>query len=163
MPFNSASDAFELHPDIRRFVWTLDPKALIKCQAAGSLPVVDVAGFESDLSAGGAVAPARGMGASGDEYDLMEMDAGDATSGGPGYCEYPRRRPLLSYEDIGEAAFGPRGRDFITFVLYTELIGTGALFFILEGDHLAILFDHAHDETWYMAAAAAVMIPTLVR
>ena len=93
----------------------------------------------------------------------MEMDAGDAMSGGPGYCEYPRRRPLLSYEDIGEAAFGPRGRDFITFVLYTELIGTGALFFILEGDHLAILFDHAHDETWYMAAAAAVMIPTLVR
>ena len=104
------------------------------------------------------------MGSSGDEYDLGEYDAGDdANANGSNRCAYPRRRPLLSYEDIGEAAFGPRGRDFITFVLYTELIGTGALFFILEGDHLAILFDHAHDETWYMAAAAAVMIPTLVR
>jgi O-acetylhomoserine/O-acetylserine sulfhydrylase len=28
MPFNSATDAFRLHPDIRRFVWTLDPKAI---------------------------------------------------------------------------------------------------------------------------------------
>ena len=26
MPFNSVSDAFELHPDVRRFVWTLDPQ-----------------------------------------------------------------------------------------------------------------------------------------
>ena len=41
-------------------------------------------------------------------------------------------QPLLSYEDIGEAAFGSGGRAFITWVLYTELIGTCALFFILE-------------------------------
>lgn len=42
------------------------------------------------------------------------------------------RRPLLSYEDVGEAAFGDFGRGFITWVLYTELVGTCALFFILE-------------------------------
>ena len=46
---------------------------------------------------------------------------------------------INSYEDIGEVAFGPRGRQFITSVLYTELIGTCALFFILEGDHLHLL------------------------
>jgi vesicular inhibitory amino acid transporter len=73
----------------------------------------------------------------------------------------PTRRPLLSYEDVGEAAFGANGRRFITWVLYTELIGTCALFFILEGDHLEILFDHAHTQEWFMCAAAAVMIPTL--
>ena len=38
---------------------------------------------------------------------------------------------LESYEDIGERAFGPAGRAFITTVLYTELIGTCGLFFIL--------------------------------
>jgi hypothetical protein len=59
------------------------------------------------------------------------------------------------------AAFGAGGRAFITFVLYTELIGTCALFFILEGDHLAILFGNAHSSQWFMAASAAVMIPTL--
>jgi len=97
------------------------------------------------------------------------------------------RRPLLSYEDVGEAAFGDFGRGFITWVLYTELVGTCALFFILEvtfyfieflivrairvtscfvytvlqGDHLEILFQHAHSQEWFMCAAAAVMIPTL--
>ena len=39
---------------------------------------------------------------------------------------------LQSYEDIGQAAFGGKGRAFITWVLYTELIGTCALFYILE-------------------------------
>ena len=39
---------------------------------------------------------------------------------------------LQSYEDIGQAAFGSKGRAFITWVLYTELIGTCALFYILE-------------------------------
>ena len=39
---------------------------------------------------------------------------------------------LQSYEDVGQAAFGNKGRAFITAVLYTELIGTCALFFILE-------------------------------
>ena len=75
------------------------------------------------------------------------------------------RRPLRSYEDIGEAAFGANGRAFITWVLYTELLGTCALFFILEGDHLSALFDGtkylSHSSQWWQCASAAVMIPTL--
>ena len=75
------------------------------------------------------------------------------------------RRPLRSYEDIGEAAFGANGRAFITWVLYTELLGTCALFFILEGDHLSALFDGtkylSHSSQWWQCAAASVMIPTL--
>uniref|UniRef100_A0A6U3G8T0 Amino acid transporter transmembrane domain-containing protein n=1 Tax=Mantoniella antarctica TaxID=81844 RepID=A0A6U3G8T0_9CHLO len=87
-----------------------------------------------------------------------ELEATTAVSEAPLGGE---RRPLLSYEDIGEAAFGAGGRAFITFVLYTELIGTCALFFILEGDHLAILLHDAHSSRWFMTASAAVMIPTL--
>ena len=75
------------------------------------------------------------------------------------------RRPLTSYEDVGEAAFGAGGRAFITAVLYTELVGTCALFFILEGDHLSLLFDGTkyltHSSQWWQCAAASVMIPTL--
>lgn len=48
--------------------------------------------------------------------------------------------PLQTYEDIGEAAFGARGRQFIQWVLYTELVGTCSLFYILEADHLELLF-----------------------
>lgn len=79
--------------------------------------------------------------------------------------ETNKRRPLTCYEDIGEAAFGETGRAFITFVLYTELVGTCALFFILEGDHLSLLFDGkqylTHSSQWWQCASATVMIPTL--
>ena len=79
--------------------------------------------------------------------------------------ETNKRRPLTCYEDIGEAAFGETGRAFITFVLYTELVGTCALFFILEGDHLSSLFDGkqylTHSSQWWQCASATVMIPTL--
>jgi hypothetical protein len=36
-------------------------------------------------------------------------------------------RGLQSYEDIGEAAFGAWGRKVVTWVLYTELVGTCGL------------------------------------
>eukprot|EP00959_Pyramimonas_sp_CCMP1952_P081419 1701041-Pyramimonas_sp.AAC.1 len=68
--------------------------------------------------------------------------------------------PMGTYEDIGQAAFGDWGRQFITLVLYTELIGTCGLFFILEGDHLAALL-HIGPESKaaLMMAAALVMVP----
>ena len=137
-------------------------KILIRCQRRGSLPAldpdVDPSGMALGREAndcGGAGAAARGMitDADADAMDSLSCDWDDPHE--------PTRRPLLSYEDVGEAAFGAPGRNFITWVLYTELIGTCALFFILEGDHLEILFDHAHTQEWFMCAAAAVMIPTL--
>ena len=71
-----------------------------------------------------------------------------------------RRSACASYEDIGEAAFGRAGRGFITSVLYTELIGTAGLFFILEGDHLAKLLSMQGKEELLACAAALVMVPT---
>ena len=38
----------------------------------------------------------------------------------------------LGYEDLGEAAFGVMGRRLVSTVMYTELLGTCALLFILE-------------------------------
>jgi hypothetical protein len=42
------------------------------------------------------------------------------------------------YEDIAEASFGKSGRNFMTAVLYTELIGTCALFLILQKGVISI-------------------------
>ena len=136
-------------------------KILIRCQRRGSLPAldpdVDPSGMALGREAndcGGAGAAARGM------ITDADVDAMDSRS-----CDWddphePTRRPLLSRETSARRRL-VSGRNFITWVLYTELIGTCALFFILEGDHLEILFDHAHTQEWFMCAAAAVMIPTL--
>ena len=71
------------------------------------------------------------------------------------------RRALTTYEDIGEAAFGEFGRSLISWVLYAELIGTCGLFFILEGDHLKLLFESTmQSKETLMLLAAGVMIPT---
>ncbi|DBA74354.1 TPA: hypothetical protein ACH3X1_011127 [Trebouxia sp. C0004] len=73
---------------------------------------------------------------------------------------------LQSYEDVGQAAFGDAGRAFITAVLYTELIGTCALFFILEGDHLQLLCQQllgGHklpSHGTLMAVSAGLFLPT---
>eukprot|EP00898_Chlorokybus_atmophyticus_P002793 jgi/Chlat1/3514/Chrsp23S03706 len=67
-------------------------------------------------------------------------------------------RGLESYEDIGEAAFGDIGRKFITFILYTELVGTCGLFFILEGDNITRLIGGDPRTVMYLSAFA--FIPT---
>jgi hypothetical protein len=38
----------------------------------------------------------------------------------------------VGYEDVGEAAFGAFGRAVVASSIYIELLGTGALLFILE-------------------------------
>ena len=138
-------------------------KILIECQRRGSLPV-----NERSMEARGGRGAAEltmNTGVCGDEqcadedeswgrdYEGIDGDLVDA-------IDYGTRRPLLSYEDIGEAAFGKRGRAFITGVLYTELVGTAGLFFILEGDHLAKLLHMPGQEEMLACMAAAVMIPT---
>eukprot|EP00803_Ostreobium_quekettii_P004153 evm.model.scf_1095EXC.2 EVM.evm.TU.scf_1095EXC.2 scf_1095EXC:35340-43169(+) len=74
---------------------------------------------------------------------------------------------LKSYEEIGEAAFGREGRQFITAVLYAELLGTCALFFILEADHLQLLLSSIPafnlpipPKEELMAFGAAAFLPT---
>ncbi|KAK6129230.1 hypothetical protein DH2020_037060 [Rehmannia glutinosa] len=47
---------------------------------------------------------------------------------------------IKSYPDIGERAFGPKGRKFVSITMYIELYLVATGFLILEGDNLHKLF-----------------------
>tara|TARA_X000000368_G_scaffold324631_1_gene261707 strand:- start:3768 stop:5543 length:1776 start_codon:yes stop_codon:yes gene_type:complete len=107
-------------------------KTLIRCQRRGSLPMQTNFNTYSDVNEDGCVTVVK-----------------------------KAKRALMTYEDIGEAAFGEFGRSLISWVLYAELVGTCGLFFILEGDHLKLLFESTmQSKETLMLLSAGIMIPT---
>lgn len=66
---------------------------------------------------------------------------------------------MKTYPDIGEAAFGSRGRFFISCVFFLELFTACTMFLILVGDNLHELVP-SFSETQLMLLAFLVILPT---
>ncbi|TMW55740.1 hypothetical protein Poli38472_010622 [Pythium oligandrum] len=67
---------------------------------------------------------------------------------------------MMTYPDIGEAAFGTRGRKLISVMFFAELFTVCVLFDILIGDTLAALLP-AYTPSQLMVAGFVVVMPTL--
>ncbi|DBA00817.1 TPA: hypothetical protein N0F65_004722 [Lagenidium giganteum] len=67
---------------------------------------------------------------------------------------------MQTYPDIGEAAFGTRGRFFISVIFFTELFTAAAMFMVLIGDTLAALIPN-YTETQLMVIACILILPTM--
>ncbi|KAL6946579.1 hypothetical protein ACO0RG_000734 [Hanseniaspora osmophila] len=65
---------------------------------------------------------------------------------------------LISYGDLGYAAFGPRGRALISFLFTMDVLGAGVALFILFGDSLNALFP-SHSVTFYKICGFFIICP----
>jgi len=70
-------------------------------------------------------------------------------------------RVLNNYPDIGEAAFGPRGRTFVNCILYVDLVASSALFLVFIATNLAELYPGVLSHSMWILLSGLSLLPTV--
>jgi len=68
---------------------------------------------------------------------------------------------LNTYQDIGEAAYGEKGRRFVSFILYVDLVASSALFLIFIANNLNDIFPGRLSPTTWIIGTACTLLPTV--
>jgi vesicular inhibitory amino acid transporter len=68
---------------------------------------------------------------------------------------------LNNYPDIGEAAYGRRGRLFVEFILYVDLVASSALFLVFIANNLAVLWPGLLSTSAWIVLTAVSLLPTV--
>ncbi|GBG24343.1 Amino acid transporter AVT1B [Hondaea fermentalgiana] len=69
---------------------------------------------------------------------------------------------LNTYPDIGEAAFGARGRTFVNYILYIDLVASSALFLVFIATNMAEMLPGLFTPSVWILVTGISLLPTVL-